>query len=157
MSGDYVLSTTTSSFKETTKLKEQVTNVTDKEVREELSKPLTTSPKDEISSVGPNEDQSGEAGTKVETVKPADDFVQVYNNQTGEYEVYSTNDILDATSPVLEATSNKIYKNDFLYKYFQGQQKNTFFERTKVIIITTIIGLVILNLALFIKNINTKR
>lgn len=156
MSGDYVLSTTTSSFKETTKLKEQVTNVTDKEVKEELSKPLTTSPKDEVSSFGPNEDQSGEAGTKVETVKPADDFVQVYNNQTGEYEVYSTNDILDATSPVLETTSNKIYKNDFLYKYFQGQQKNTFFERTKVIIIATIIGLVILNLALFIKNINTK-
>lgn len=156
MSGEYILSTTTSSYKETAKLKEQVDNITDKEIQQELSKPLVSPKEDDMINMEPVEDQSNENGVKVETVKPADDFVQVYNNQTGEYEVYSTNDILDATSPVLETTSNKIYKNDFLYKYFQGQQKNTFFERTKVIIIATIIGLVILNLALFIKNINTK-
>ena len=72
------------------------------------------------------------------------------------YEVYSTNDILNATNTSLETTSNKINRNEFLYNYFQGQERNTFFERTRVTIIMAIIGLVIINLALFIKNINTK-
>ena len=154
MSGEYVLSSSNDTFKESNKLKETVTNITDKEVKEQLSGTLTS----------PNDYKADfEEGTTVdengETVKPTtitDEYVQVYNNSTGEYEVFSANDILSADTPTIVATGNKIKTNTFLYNYFKGTERKTFFEKTRVTIITIIIGLVIINLGLFIKNINTK-
>ena len=133
-----------------------MTNITDEEVKEKLSSPLST-PSQEVV-IPPDSDSSEKPGgsnsTPTNTV--TNDFVQVYNTTTGQYEVYSTNDILNAENTTVENTSHKINKDVFLYNYFQGEKKNTFFEKTKVTIITIIIGLVIINLILFIKNINTK-
>lgn len=154
MSGEYVLSSSNNTFKESNKLKEKVTNVTNKEVKEQLSGSLS-SPKDSKVEF----EEGTEVDEKGETIKTStltDEYVQVYNNATREYEVYSTNDILNADNLSIEATNNKIKTNTFLYNYFQGTERNTFFEKTRVAIITVIIGLIILNLALFIKNINTK-
>jgi hypothetical protein len=154
MSGEFVLSTSNNTFKESSKLKETVTNTTAKEIKDKLSDKLTVPEKNPVQFEDGSEVK--EDGTTIETTKLTDEYVQVYNNTTGEYEVYSTNDILNATNTSLETTSNKINRNEFLYNYFQGQERNTFFERTRVTIIMAIIGLVIINLALFIKNINTK-
>ena len=154
MSGEYVLSSSNNTFSESNKLKETVTNVTDKEVKDKLSDKLTSPSKPN------NNEYEGEpvdnTGTVIESTKLTDEYVQIYNNTTGEYEVYSTNDILNSNNTIVESTSNKINRNAFLYNYFQGQERNTFFEKTRLTIIMIIIGLVIINLALFIKNINTK-
>jgi hypothetical protein len=154
MSGEYVLSTSNNTFKESNKLKETVTNVTDKEVKDKLSDKLTVPEKNQVNLE--NDTEVNEDGSTIESTKLTNEYVQVYNNTTGEYEIYSINDILNATNTSVETTINKINRSEFLYNYFQGQERNTFFERTKVTIIMAIIGLVIINLALFIKNINTK-
>ncbi len=156
VSGEYVLSSSNNTYKESNTLKETLTNITDQEIKDKLSSPLSkpvpptlTTPDDE------NGENSG-PGTNIPTSTVTNDYVQVYNTTTGEYEVYSTNDILNAGNTTIENTSNKIAKDVFLYNYFQGEKKNTFFEKTKIAVIAVIIGLVIINLILFIKNINTK-
>ena len=155
LSGEYVLSSSNNTYKESNKLKETLTNVTDQEVKDKLSSPLSTPSQEPVTSPdGEGSESSGGTSTPTNTV--TNDFVQVYNTTTGQYEVYSTNDILNAGNTTIENTSHKIHKDVFLYNYFQGEKKNTFFEKTKVTIITIIIGLVIINLVLFIKNINTK-
>ena len=155
LSGEYVLSSSNNTYKESNKLKETLTNVTDQEVKDKLSSPLSTPSQEPVTSPDGNSSESN-SGTNTPTNTVTNDFVQVYNTTTGQYEVYSTNDILNAGNTIVENTSHKISRDVFLYNYFQGEKKNTFFEKTKVTIITIIIGLVIINLILFIKNINTK-
>lgn len=153
ISNKYVLSSSNSSYKETIKLKDKILNVSDKEVKDKLV-------------VGTISGSGNNGASDIELPEGAlaggngqaltDQYIQVYNYQTGKYEIYSTKDLLNAEEKVITSTETKIYKDEFLYNYFYGNKVNRFIEKNRVLIIFTIIALIIINLIIFSKYVTKK-
>ena len=87
--------------------------------------------------------------------KVSNGYIQVYNYDTGEYEVYSTDDILNTKEEKIESENTTINNNPFLYNYFYG---NKLFEltTTKIIIYISIFILIVINLGLLVRFISNK-
>ena len=83
-------------------------------------------------------------------------YVQVYNPVTDEYEVYNTQELLSTEQEVITSSENRIKNDAFLYNYFYGNKKNRFFENSKVTIILIIVFIIIINLFIIAKRLNTK-
>lgn len=151
---DYVLSASNKSFKSTNKLKENILNATDAEIYDRLLSGATEDDKNEESIEAPPTEKAESTYTKHDVLK--DSLIQVYNYETGEYELYSTEELLNSTQQEVLTTEVKIQKDPFLYNYFYGNKVNQFIQKSKIFIIIAIIIIIIINLAIVAHNLNKK-
>ena len=80
----------------------------------------------------------------------------MYNYDTNTYEVYNTNDLLNTTQEEVVSERIKIKSDAFLYNYFYNNKINRLLDGSKIIIFIVVIVLVIVNLGIFIRYLNTK-
>lgn len=152
-SNDTVLSASNDSYKDSNKLKKKLINIKDTEVKDKLN----------ISSGNASEDKNINEGVSepvenkfTEQKEITSNYIQVYNYDTNTYEVYNTNDLLNTTQEEVVSERIKIKSDAFLYNYFYNNKVNRLLDGSKIIIFIVVIVLVIVNLVIFIRYLNTK-
>lgn len=153
-SNNYVLSASNKSFKSTNKLKENILNASDAEIYDRLLSGGTEDNKEEEQIAAPPTEKGETTYSKHDTLK--DSLIQVYNYETGEYELYSAEELLNSEQIEVETTEAKIQKDAFLYNYFYGNKVNQFIQKSKIFIIIAIIIVIIINLVLVARNLSKK-
>lgn len=152
-SNDTVLSASNDSYKDSNKLKKKLINIKDTEIKDKLN----------ISSGDTSDDKNINEGVSepvenkfTEQKEITSNYIQVYNYDTNTYEVYNTNDLLNPTQEEVVSERIKIKSDAFLYNYFYNNKINRLLDGSKIIIFVAVIILVIVNLGIFIRYLNTK-
>ena len=154
LSNDYVLSAN-KTYKSTSKLKENILGTTDQEIYDRLlSGVVEEDDKDEPSLSKPDTEKAETTYTSDNILK--DSLIQVYNYETGEYELYNTKELLNSKQEEVTTTEHKIKEDAFLYNYFYGNKVNQFFQKSKVFIMIAIIIVIIINLIMVSKHLSKK-
>ncbi len=105
-----------------------------------------------------NTDQN-ESNTKTNTISQTESYITVYNDETGEYEVYSESEILEGSEEEPVSETEKIKENglESIYNYEKEEETGT--KVNGAIIVAIIIGIAIISLIILRKLIyrsNTK-
>lgn len=154
-SNDTVLSASNDSYKDSKKLKKQLINVKDSEVKDKLN--ITTGDNKPTDEENIDKEESGKENININKQEQiTSDYIQVYNYDTDTYEVYNIKDLLNPDNTEVVSERIKIKSDAFLYKYFYDNKINRILDGSKIIIFIIVIGLVVINLGFFIRNINTK-
>ena len=154
LSNDYVLSAN-KTYKSTSKLKENILGTTDQEIYDRLlSGVVEEDDKDEPSLSKPDTEKAETTYTSDNILK--DSLIQVYNYETGEYELYNTKELLNSKQEEVTTTEHKIKEDAFLYNYFYGNKVNQFFQKSKVFIMIAFIIVIIINLIMVSKHLSKK-
>ena len=133
--------------------KELIEKLTEMSIEEVLNKANINS--ENIS----NTDQN-ESNTKTNTISQTESYITVYNDETGEYEVYSETEILEGTEEKPVSETEKIKENglESIYNYEQEEEIGN--KVNGAIIVAIIIGIAIISLIILRKLIyrsNTKK
>ena len=155
-SDDTVLSASNDSYKDSNKLKKKLINIKDTEIKDKLNITVgedNNTTEDEDIDVGVSEPVDNKYAEQKEITN---NYIQVYNYDTNTYEVYNTNDLLNTTQKEVVSERVKIKSDAFLYNYFYNNKINRLLDGSKVIIFIVVIVLVIVNLGIFIRYLNTK-
>jgi hypothetical protein len=149
---DEITLSNSSSYGESGDLKVKIENVSNQKVKDKLTVTIdnTKEPEESTDSEIIIDDEPGESK---EYKKPSisKGYIQVYNYDTNTYEVYNTEDILNAKQETVISEDSKIRQDVFLYKYFYDDKLNNLLESSKIIIYIGIIVLVVFNLFLLVR------
>lgn len=153
-SNDTVLSASNDSYKESNKLKKNLINIKNQEVKDKLN--ITTNEEKEDEEVEIDNTIESEESTYAKQKEITSTYIQVYDYETNTYEVYNTKDLLNPEKEEVVSERIKIKSDAFLYNYFYNNKINRLLDGSKIIIYVIVIGLVLVNLGIFIRYISTK-
>lgn len=97
-------------------------------------------------------DDNEEKTTIIETSNQtiSNNYVTTYNRNTGEYDVYSTSDLINPDIKEVKTEYVKIAKDSYLYDYFFKDNTNNKVLTNRNYILYAIIAFVIINLSIFV-------
>ena len=157
LSNDYVMSSN-KTYKSTSKLKDIILGSTDQEVYDRLlsgGKVEENNNSNNTANISkPQTEEAETTYTNNSVLK--DSLIQVYNYNTGKYELYSAKELLNTQQEEVITTESRIENDAFLYNYFYGSKVSQFFQKSKVFIIIAIIIVIIINLMMVAKHLSKK-
>ena len=146
------------SYAEVKKLKGRINKVSDKQLLDILENfSINNTCADIIDS---NDGVSvGNSGSEyqISAADISDNYLITYNSETSSYELYNINDLLDINNDKAISVEHKIKSNSLLNNYFYSNTKvDEKIKNNRLLIIFTIIGLILINLVVFVLKVRKK-